>query len=224
VKPNGDPYAPLWESQDIGGVAYYAMHDYLDYNDCREEVQKRIAKSKADADRKAAAQKAYRERHRLERDAERSRNVTDNVPDNATDNASGTEAERSAEVPVKQKQKQKQKQPPKEQEVLRPPRKERPQFENRRFAVHRWMVDRLISMLGVHADAFDLDEWLMTGAAARADEEVAVIPDWWQWLQAETIREAQRRGLPIAAPESLRLGKQTSRLMQAVANIHREAQ
>jgi len=104
-----------------------------------------------------------------------------------------------------------------------PRRKERPQFQNQRFAVHRWQVDELISMLGVHVDSFDLDEWLMTGAAARAAEETTVIPDWWKWLKAETLAEARRRGLPLASTDTPSYGKQTSRLASALANIKREA-
>ena len=53
-------------------------------------------------------------------------------------------------------------------------------------------------MLGAQVDTFDLDEWLLTGAAERARQEPGVIPDWWKWLKTETLREAQRRGLPMA--------------------------
>ncbi len=80
-------------------------------------------------------------------------------------------------------------------------RKRRPQFENERFAVHHWQVQELISMLGQAANGFDLDEWLMTGCVACAKLETAVVPDWWKWLKVETVREAGRRGLPLASPE-----------------------
>ncbi len=104
-----------------------------------------------------------------------------------------------------------------------PPRlRKRPQFENQHFAVHRWQVEELMSMLGVHVEPFDLDEWLMTGAAARAKEETSVVPDWWKWLKAETLREAQRRGLPIASSNQPDMGKQTTRLASALANIKSE--
>lgn len=53
-KPDGNPFAPLWESHPIG----FKMHDYLDHNDCREEVLERIEKAderrEAERDRKAA--------------------------------------------------------------------------------------------------------------------------------------------------------------------------
>lgn len=35
---DGRPYAPLWEPHPIG----FKMHDYLEHNDCREEVLARI--------------------------------------------------------------------------------------------------------------------------------------------------------------------------------------
>jgi len=52
-KGDGTPYAPLWHEHPVG----YKMHDYLDYNDCRDAVLARMAKAderrQADADRKA---------------------------------------------------------------------------------------------------------------------------------------------------------------------------
>lgn len=38
-KPDGSAYAPLWEEHAVG----FKMHDYLDYNDCRDEVLARFA-------------------------------------------------------------------------------------------------------------------------------------------------------------------------------------
>ena len=73
-------------------------------------------------------------------------------------------------------------------------------------------------MLGAHAESFGLDEWLMTGAAARAALEPGVIPDWWTWLQAETLREAERRGLPTATAGSLS-GPSTAELARDVAAL-----
>lgn len=62
VKPNGEQYAPLWESQEIGGVRYLTMHDYLEHNDCRDRVLDRIAKAEAEREadraRKATARAA----------------------------------------------------------------------------------------------------------------------------------------------------------------------
>ncbi len=52
-KPDGTPYAPLWEPHTLG----FRMHDYLDHNDCRDEVLARIERAEerrdAEKDRKA---------------------------------------------------------------------------------------------------------------------------------------------------------------------------
>lgn len=41
-KLDGEPFAPLWEVHDVG----FKMHDYLDHNDCREEVLQRLQDAK----------------------------------------------------------------------------------------------------------------------------------------------------------------------------------
>jgi hypothetical protein len=41
-KPNGEPYSALWDALDIGGVPHFRMHDYLEHNDCRDEVMARM--------------------------------------------------------------------------------------------------------------------------------------------------------------------------------------
>jgi hypothetical protein len=52
-KPDGTPYAPLWEPHTVG----FRMHDYLDHNDCRDAILARIKgaddRRKAERDRKA---------------------------------------------------------------------------------------------------------------------------------------------------------------------------
>lgn len=62
LKPNGEPYAPLWEAMDIGGVPHFKMHDYLDHNDCREVVLARLAAAdeerERDRERKSVARAA----------------------------------------------------------------------------------------------------------------------------------------------------------------------
>ena len=61
-KPNGHPYSPLLDTIDIGGVPHYRMHDYLEHNDCREVVLKRLeqadARKEADRARKEEARAA----------------------------------------------------------------------------------------------------------------------------------------------------------------------
>ena len=84
------------------------------------------------------------------------------------------------------------------------------------------MIEQLQQTLGPHTEAFLLDEWLFQ-ADVLAQKQTVVVRDWWPWLQAETVAEAQRRGLPIGS-SPVAPGKLTSRLMQAVANIQREAQ
>jgi hypothetical protein len=191
VKPNGEPYTPLWEAQDIGGVAYHVMHDYLLHNDCRDVVQRRIAKAERDAAEKAQRQKDYRDKKKAERSMERSGNVLGNAGHNAT----GTQAERSAIVPDKQKQLQKQLQPPSEVGTAR---SKRPMFVGQRLTVFEWQVEECVGILGPHADAFHLDEWFFAldhMAVARG----LVIPkrDGGEWLQAQLVAEAQRRGIPL---------------------------
>ena len=52
-KPDGSPYAPLWEVHLVG----YRMHDYLDHNDCRDAVLARMEhadeRRQTERDRKA---------------------------------------------------------------------------------------------------------------------------------------------------------------------------
>lgn len=103
-------------------------------------------------------------------------------------------------------------------------RSARPIFKGQRLTVFEWMLDDCASVLGEHADAFRLDEWFFT-LDANAVSKGLVIPkrDGGAWLQGELVHEAQRRGIPLrmAAPGS-QMGKQTSRLMSAMANIMAE--
>lgn len=96
-------------------------------------------------------------------------------------------------------------------------RSKRPIFSGQRITVFEWMLDELMKMLGPLANDFDLDEWFWT-ADALAMKETVVATDWWAWLKHATVEEARRRGLPIASNPAL-MGKQTTRLAMAVANI-----
>lgn len=78
-------------------------------------------------------------------------------------------------------------------------KKARPLYRNERFAVHQWQIDELLSMLGHQAEQFDLHEWLLVGAVKAAKAESGVVGDWWKWLRAETLKEAQRRGFQMAS-------------------------
>jgi uncharacterized protein YdaU (DUF1376 family) len=79
-------------------------------------------------------------------------------------------------------------------------RSKRPIFTGSRLTVFEWMLDDLRRMLGAHVEAFDLHEWFfaLDGQASAAN---IVIPqrDGGKWLQEQTLNEAIKRGLPVAA-------------------------
>jgi hypothetical protein len=108
------------------------------------------------------------------------------------------------------------------QSAARPARRKRPIFAGQRLVVFEWQVDDLTRMLGDHTDGFDLRAWFDALDQQACDSRL-VIPqrDHGVWLQAQTLQEAQRRGLPIAvAPTTTVAGKQTTRLAGALARIH----
>lgn len=74
-----------------------------------------------------------------------------------------------------------------------------------RIALHRWQLDALIASLGPHADAFDLDAWVL-GLSAIADARGLVLDrkTLWPWVQAEFREECARRRLPMAEAEAKR--------------------
>jgi hypothetical protein len=99
--------------------------------------------------------------------------------------------------------------------------RKRPIFTGQRLVVFEWQVDDLTRMLGDHTDGFDLRAWF-DALDQQACDSCLVIPqrDSGVWLQAQTLQEAQRRGLPIAvAPTTAITGRQTSRLASALARI-----
>lgn len=81
-------------------------------------------------------------------------------------------------------------------------RSNRPIFRGQRIVVFEWQLDNLTRMLGAHADAFQLDAWF-DALDARAVQSREVIPqrDKGAWLEAQTLAEAKRRGLPIASAD-----------------------
>lgn len=91
-----------------------------------------------------------------------------------------------------------------EEEKTREPtaRSKRPIFSGQRFAVFEWQLDDLMRLLGAHTEAFDLHAWFFA-LDARAVKSGEVVPqrDSGAWLQARTLEEARRRGLPIASSD-----------------------
>lgn len=77
-------------------------------------------------------------------------------------------------------------------------RSKRPIFTGQRVKVFEWMFDDLCGLLGPHADDFNLHEWFFA-LEARCVQDGTVPPDrdGGAWLKAETLKEAQRRGLPL---------------------------
>lgn len=65
VKPNGEAYASLWEPHIVG----YRMHDYLEHNDCHDEVKQRLEDADDAAELRRLANKERQRKFRLERKA-----------------------------------------------------------------------------------------------------------------------------------------------------------
>lgn len=90
-----------------------------------------------------------------------------------------------------------------------------------RIDLHRWQIDALIAALGPHAATFDLDAWVLD-LSKMADARGLVLSKQtlWPWVQAEFRAECDRRQLPTAvASEQPQFGKQSSRLLAAVAKL-----
>lgn len=78
-------------------------------------------------------------------------------------------------------------------------RSKRPIFKGQRFTVFEWQLDDLSRMLGAHVEAFDLHAWFFDlDAQVHRTGEVIPQRDGGAWLQARTLAEATRRGLPVA--------------------------
>ncbi len=79
-------------------------------------------------------------------------------------------------------------------------RSKHPVFKGQRFVVFDWMLDDLRRLLGAAFETFDMHAWFYE-LDARAEKASAVVPqrDGGKWLQDQTLIEAARRGLEIAA-------------------------
>lgn len=77
-------------------------------------------------------------------------------------------------------------------------RSKRPIFTGQRVTVFEWMRNECRKTLGPHFDTFDIDEWFhILDAQTVAAEVVVPKRDGGQWLQAQLVAEAQRRGLAL---------------------------
>lgn len=88
-------------------------------------------------------------------------------------------------------------------------RSNHPVFKGQQLLVFDWMLEDLQMVLGAHADAFDLHAWFYE-LDAKVMAAGVVLPqrDKGAWLQAETVKEAMRRGLPVVVPEPVRNERQ----------------
>lgn len=96
-----------------------------------------------------------------------------------------------------------------------PPRagKAQPLPHYQRLRIFPWMLHDLVGMLGAQAEAFDLDAYLL-----RLDTNGDILPaKLWPWLKEQVEAEALRRGLLVMPVPQM--GKQTTRLAAALANI-----
>lgn len=84
-------------------------------------------------------------------------------------------------------------------------RSKRPVYTSDRFAVFEWQLDELSKTLGPHFEAFDVHAFFdRLSQQSRADGLVIPKADVWEWLQAQVLAEAKRRGLPIAGTAPVR--------------------
>jgi len=83
-------------------------------------------------------------------------------------------------------------------------RSRHPIFKGQRFVVWDWQLENLMRLLGPNVESFGLDEWFL-----ELDQQVIVskemVPqrDGGRWLEAKTIAEARRRGIPMTSAEAV---------------------
>lgn len=205
--PVRDGIAALWRL--VPGMGYI-IHNYLDWNRSKEEENK---------ERTDSAGRMRKFRSTLQRNT----SVTDAVTNGATVGVTngdvlGRGGERGFLSSLERESERK--------PLALTARSKRPIFSGQRLVVFEWMLDDLMRALGPHGENFGLDQWFFD-LDQQAVNSGLVIPqrDGGQWLQAQTLAEAKRRGLPIAVaalPVEQRLGKQSSRLLAAIANMSDE--
>lgn len=191
----------------------YQIHDYLDFNEHSDEVKKR---RKSDRDRKRNPVGIQSDSARIP-DASRARVPSHPIPSVAdpkssdpynklvTTDVASLKANGNGSNGTNM-------------------RSRHPIFQGQRFVIFDWMFEDLTRMLGTHTDGFDLHEWFFTlDAAAAKSNQVIPKKDFPKWLEAQTLSEAKRRGLPIAVTDiTAHISKSTERLLNAVDTIKRE--
>ena len=77
-------------------------------------------------------------------------------------------------------------------------RSKHPIFKGQRFVVFDWQLEDLGRLLGPHLDAFEIDLWFDTlDKQLVKDQQVVPQRDKGEWLQAQCLEEAKRRGIAI---------------------------
>ncbi|HLX21657.1 MAG TPA: hypothetical protein VKR23_16040 [Gaiellaceae bacterium] len=181
---------PLWHPVEGFGVR---VHDYVEWNLSKDEEAKdrdaavlrmrRLRKGKRDGARSG------------EQDAEHQGARAPDVPGTGTGQDPGSDSEKGSG-----------------EKLLPPPsaRSRHPVFKGRRLVVFEFMLEDLMKMLGNYTDGFGLDEWFVELDELVGRTDVVIPPrDGGQWLLAQTLNEARRRGLVIA---------ETDRFYNAVAD------
>lgn len=189
TKMDGAPYAPLIERHPVG----YKMHDFLDHNDCREEVLART--QRAEDEREASRQRVAKWREER-RKADRRNAVTSALPNAPV--TPPTEVTTDTEVETTKKKEI-------SGEASSPPVLEFPtQGTPRSWALHQKQIDdwqAAYTSIDVKAECVKAREWLIATPAKRktAGGMARFLVGWFN-------RAVERGGSPrvIAADPVLR--------------------
>lgn len=182
----------LWDTAPDGGIQ---VHDYLQWNESRED----ILKARDDAKHR---RRRYNERNASETTG---RNASPDASSNASPDGDGTANVPSvvlcSDPPKRDFSISKRGESAREGKPNA--RSGRVIFSGRRFTVHEFMFDDLRKLLGEHTDSFDLHAWFFS-LDEKANAEGLIVPqrDGGKWLQEQTMGEAQRRGLFVDIPSA----------------------
>lgn len=190
LTPIAPDAAALWRTHDLG----FAIHDYLQWNPCRDEEVKRREDGKV----------------RLQKHREKKRG-------NAFPNAFRTQNVRTELV--QEEQASGSVLPEKEfEEKPTSARSKRPFFKGQKLVVFEWMVEDAMRILGNCTDYFDLHAWFFNlDARMLASNLVQPDDDRGIWFRSEVVAEAQRRGLPIAVAAPVSTAPSNKRIAGLVA-------